>query len=524
MSRFIVPVAVAVLVACGFWLQLQVHLWQDVSWITHSAVGLLDGQRFGSDIIDPNPPLIWFFSLPAAALVRFAGLSEPLAIRLYVFTVCLLALLLCHHVLGPMRAAGRRLESTAIFLGIAAAITLLPAGAFAQREFISFALGSPYCLLIAGRVAYGAVFPRWLTGVVGVLAGIAFGFKPWLLAVPFALEMLHFASYRSLKSCIRPETLGLSGVLLAYVAAVFVLTPDYLTTTLPLAREVYWLYGRKDATQLWLPLAQALEPAAVAALFFAITRAIPSHAWALFAALLGFTVNYWFQYKAFDYHLYPVTATSAVLLLYASAHTYKAIRAAQVFRSHGMQALGLFTAACLVFMQLSGVAWYVSDWFELNHMERGKFGITRQALIDRVKVLTDGTNKRVYAFSTSIYPAFPTMSYVNAEWISASPCQFPISTLRKRGKVTDLQRDAIDRAAASERARVRREFQKRAPDIVLVRDPGFHAIGRRGAFSFVDFYSADAEFAAMWKNYHEVQGSGLIRIYLRDTHARVAGR
>jgi hypothetical protein len=513
----LLAIAVAIIFATGVCLQLRVHVWQDVSWITHSAAWLLEGRRFGSAIIDPNPPLIWFFSVPAAALVKFAQVSEPNAIRIYMWAVCALGVMLCYRLLRPVRAAGQKLEAAAIIVGLSVSIAILPAGSFAQREFLAFVLGAPYCLLVADRITYGSVLPRLLTVSIGVLAGIAFGFKPWLLAVPLALEVLHFVKHRTFGSFFRPETWGLAGTLLVYLLIVVVLTPDYFTVTLPLARATYWIYGRQESLQLWIPLSHALEPAVAAAILFALSRSIPAHAWALLASLAGFTCNYWFQYKGFDYHLYPVTGISVVLLIYAAAHLCRVLVTGKVFQQRWLRAAGVAIVAYFMAAQTWGATWYLLPWFDLNDKEHGQAGRERQALIDRVKDLTVGSRKRLYAFSTTIYPAFPTMSYVDADWVSASPCQFPLAAMRLRYRITDPQKLAgIDRAAAFERDRVRREFQVNVPDIVLVKEPGAPRPGDPGNFSFIDFYSADPQFKALWENYREVAGTGQVRIFVRE--------
>ncbi|MCU0694331.1 MAG: hypothetical protein MUF54_23330, partial [Polyangiaceae bacterium] len=67
-------------------LQSGVHLNHDVSWIGHSARWLLQGRVFGIGVLDPNPPMAWFLSMPAAALANFELMPEPLAIR-FVFWI-----------------------------------------------------------------------------------------------------------------------------------------------------------------------------------------------------------------------------------------------------------------------------------------------------------------------------------------------------------------------------------------------------------------------------------------------------
>src|SRR5215471_19280210 len=139
--RYAQFLVIALIVACGARLQAHVHLNHDVAWITHGAVWMLDGKQFGRDIIDVNPPLIWFVSLPAAWLVKQGWCTEADAIRLYVWGLCAVSLLLCHRALRPMRLAGAGAESIAILVGAALAMAILPKAAFGQREHLAFVLG-----------------------------------------------------------------------------------------------------------------------------------------------------------------------------------------------------------------------------------------------------------------------------------------------------------------------------------------------------------------------------------------------
>ena len=70
-------IATLVLVLCGNYLQARVHLNHDVSWIAHSARWLLRGQPFGTGVLDPNPPMAWYLSMPAAALAELGLMREP---------------------------------------------------------------------------------------------------------------------------------------------------------------------------------------------------------------------------------------------------------------------------------------------------------------------------------------------------------------------------------------------------------------------------------------------------------------
>ena len=60
-------------------LQYRLAWNMDVAWLVHAAASLMDGGRLFHDIIESNPPLILFLSMPAVALSRLSGLSLEFA-------------------------------------------------------------------------------------------------------------------------------------------------------------------------------------------------------------------------------------------------------------------------------------------------------------------------------------------------------------------------------------------------------------------------------------------------------------
>lgn len=508
--------AVAGVFLVGGWIQQQVHLNHDVGWIVHSAGWMLEGRRFGSDIVDPNPPLIWFLSLPAAALAKAGWFSEPEAIRLYVWLLCLGSLTLCSYVLTPLRRKGKQWEAAAIVFGIAFACAVLSGRSFGQREFLAFILGMPYCLLIAGRIEYRTAYPHALSIACGLIGGVAFGLKPWLVAVPVLLEIVYWTHNRSSREVFRGETLALAGFLVTYVVAAVVLTPDYFTVALPLVRAVYWIYGRSGALEMWEPLRDAIAPLAACMSMLVIGRSFSAYPRVLLAAVVGYSLNYWMQHKGFEYHLYPVMATSILLLIYAFAPACRGILAAKWL--HGwIRLAAVGTVLLILCLQMSGPTRQVRYWLATDSIATGMLGQFRQALIVRVREMTRHGPKRIYAFSTHPYPGFPTMSYVHAEWSSAQLAQFAISAYIKKDRIEDpVALERIDWGVARQRQLVIAEFLAHDPDIVLVNTRTPRPIRGGQAFDFVAFFCTDQLFAERWRNYHEVKRSGEIRIFVRD--------
>ena len=502
----------ALIFGLGAWLQAQVHLNHDVAWITHGAGWLLEGRRFGHDIIDVNPPLIWFVSTPAALLVKLGWLSEPVAIRVYLWALCLLSLAICHWLMRPVREAWGSSACSGLLLGAAFAMAILPAAGFAQREHLAFVLGLPYCLLIAVRIQTGRA-PRSIAIACGVMAGVAFGFKPWFLAVPLLLELLHLSTARTLRSLWRAETVALGATLCTYLLAVVLFAREYLTVVIPMASATYWAYDGTGAP--WYYWRAAVTPWIGGAILLAVARRAPAPARALTAAFAGFSLGYWAQGKGFSYHAYPTLACAFTFFAYAIALAARTVRHMNL-RLHDGVKLGL--AVCVVAIGLHFTrVWSkpVDKWLMQYNVAYGEIGVFRSELIARVNASVP-RGGYVYAFSSHPFPAFPTISYTAAEFGSPLGAQFALPAMLARKRVSDPARlAALDAAVQWTREQVLADFIRHQPAMVLI-ETREDRLGMRGRdFDDIAFYAAEPRFAAIWSHYVEVRGIGTLRVFMR---------
>jgi hypothetical protein len=211
-------------VLLGHMLQSSVHLNHDVSWIAHTARWLLEGRRFGIDVIDPNPPLIWWLSLPSAALAKWGVVGEPLAVRLVFWAYFLASTALLFAVLAHLERR-ERASSIGWRVALIGMATLAPAASFGQREYLSVLFAMPYLASAAVRLQGPTAIRRSVLVSVGILSGIGFAIKPYFLAVPLLVEGLLVARL-GWRSLFRTEPLSIGLVVAVYLILIFVLVPQ----------------------------------------------------------------------------------------------------------------------------------------------------------------------------------------------------------------------------------------------------------------------------------------------------------
>jgi hypothetical protein len=508
------PACVAAL-ALGIHLQGLVHLNHDVGWIAHSAGWLLDGRRFGTDILDPNPPLAWYLMLPAAAVARAGWLHEVEAVRLWTWVLTIAAIALTGWALKLLARSAGRPEALALLVTLAAVMALLPVGNFGQRELLAFAVLQPYvcmvCLRLAGQPEPAAALPV----LAGVAAGIGICLKPFLLAVPVLVELLVLVLTRRIRGVFRSETLAMGSVMGAYAVAILLFARDYLEFALPLIRAVYWAYD--DAGYLiGLRFREAVTPAVwgvgIALASFSFTRV---HA-VLLAAVAGFSASYWLQGKGFPYHAFPVLGVSCLLLAYSGVRATRALAgSARLARLH-LRLLALIVLPVAVLPPLLQPFSEALRWYDYGDLHQGTFGMLRQEPIDRLRRLGVRGTDYIYALSTHPNPGFPAVNYLGVRWAGRSVSQFAIPAHVRRSEVSDPKLlAAIDRATRLQVTQVVEDLEAHRPRFVMVEARQRRLGLAYRPFDDLAFYGADARFAAAWRCYEEIEPMQHLRLFRR---------
>ena len=502
------------IVLLGVGLQSRVHINHDVGWIAHSAAWLLDGKRFGTDILDPNPPLAWFLMLPAVAAARAGIVPEIVAIQAWSWLLTVAGLGLSLVILQPLARVSGRLETKSLMIVGTAVVSILPVGNFGQRDVIAFALMLPYLSSLLGRVS-GAPPGRWVSILAGFCAGVGLCLKPFLLAVPLLAEPLQALFARDLRSLIRAETLAMAGALLSYAVAILLFARDYLEFALPVVRAVYWAYDN-SAYLVLERFKEAVWPAAYAAGIALATFSLTRMHGMLLAWIAGFSASYWLQGKGFPYHAYPILGASCMFLAYAIVHASRSVWHSVLIKRPAIRWFVLAALLLVAVPVLREPFWQAQWWYRSADPQSGDWGRTRQAVIDRLRALGVGAGDYLYAFSTHPNPGFPTVNYLDAQWAGRTVTQFTVPAHVRRPEVKDpVLLGEIDRAMALQIAIVVEDLRRHAPGYVMV-----EARQRRLGLAFrkfddLAFYGQDPGFARLWSCYVEIEPVDQIRLFRR---------
>jgi hypothetical protein len=496
----------------GHRIQSGVLLNHDVSWIAHSARWWLRGATFGTDILDPSPPLAWILSLPAAAIAETRFLDEPAAIRLTFWAYFCVSVSLTLMVARFFEKEEAVTVSAWIGAYIIAA-TLFSGFSFGQREYLSALLAMPYLTCAAARLSINRPMPLFLCLVIGIAAGIGFLIKPFFLAVPAMVE-LTLVVKRGPRILLRAESVALATTALTCVAASIFLMPDYLSSVLPLIVKTYWAYETHDLRFILARFRGAIEPALFGVAIAAISRTWSHQHAVLASAIAGYAVSYFVQSKGFVYHAYPIVLFSFSLLGVVAAKA--ACRFISIRPGIGLTTRRTLIAASLLlaFLPVKHIHDDVVRWYASHNVVTGNVGKFRNSVIEVVQLFAPSESTHFFAFSTHPFPGFPTASYTKAKWSGRSASQFLVPAYARRDEIEDLDwRAAISRIAETQRLMVVEDFETRPPSVVFVeRTTSRLGLGAR-PFDDIGFYLEEPRFKKIWARYEEISPLGPLRVF-----------
>jgi hypothetical protein len=361
----------------------------DAAWMHYVAARVLDGARLYVDLIEINPPLTIWLSVPAVLLERLTGIGHAASFPFLVAAGAAASGIASYRIGRGAVEPGP--QHTALGLGLALVLFVVPVGEWGQREHLMLILCMPHVISAAVRLRGGAV-QGWIP--VGIAAGIGYSLKPHFALCFLALEALVWLRTRT----VWRGALVTVGVAALYLLSVLVLVPDYLTMVWAI-REAYDAFVSR--TPVAIVAANPVMAIALAALLLAfvpgparelrIVLATATAAW--IAAVL-------IQSKGFAYHVIPVTA-GVVLLAFNAA--------AVLWKRHGTYAAAALAIAAAVYVNVrpesrQDLYWSAAS-FEVEQAMRAEPGLM---------VLT-----------TDVAHVWPAGTYAGASWPARVPALWP---------------------------------------------------------------------------------------------------
>ena len=275
-----------------------------------AARRMLAGERLYADLIDLNPPFVFWLSQPAIVLSRL-GVDPADVLRVMVLLILVVMLALA----WPLTRNAPSLRAGFVLFAFA-----IPLGHFAEREHLIFGLMVPYVALVSVRAERPdggtELFASWIRVAVGIAAGAAIAIKPPAGLVPAILVAHACILERSFRPIFRTEHLAAAATVGAALAAILVFAPAYLDTVAAYG-PLYAEFSRGTLRQLLL---RDIYPLSVwlALIVAGVTmRSVRNRRRVIVLALVaaGFLAAAAVQGKGFGYHYFPAMGFAVITLL-----------------------------------------------------------------------------------------------------------------------------------------------------------------------------------------------------------------
>ncbi len=485
-------IGVFALVVVFFWLMQGLMLNHDTSWYLISTGWWLDGARIGEEIVELNPPLAQYLTVPPVLIARLADMDSTQVMVIYIAAIWFVSavwfntiIARCHWVSSVERR---------IFLVVACvSLFLLGLKDFAERDYLMIVLALPYFSLVSFQPDKTQLAPMERT-LIGLFAVLGLALKPYFLIFPATLTLVEVVRRRSLAPVIEAQNLAILFGCAAYLATVVALHPAYFEIIVPKAWVTYDAFGSHAVVIVHRALPVYL--AWILALY-GLTKLTEERfdvALRLLVAALAGLVTFFVQFKGWTYQLVP----AAFLTFLACAWVVMGLLKDRRNRvSAG--ALAIAIAVLLVTPPVS----------------RGAYkNVYPDALIPFFK--NEPGARSFLALTTNVSVSFPMANMAGAEPVSRFPALWVIPGAVARLAQEDLsaqEKFQLSGLLAYARQATVEDFVRGVPELVLVDERDEKPYFQGNAFDYLAFFRADPQFETLWQRYRYIGSTWNFDVY-----------
>ncbi len=458
-------------------------LLSDVSYFVAADQRILQGAVPYVDIFENNPPLAFWFTLPAVWLARL--LNQNAETVFVVFVLLLNAAILSFiWKLHRQDSRGSHYRQYLILI-LTVVFSFCLAFGFGQREYFATLLLLPYICSVALR-SNRQVLPQGFKIPLGLLAGIGVCFKPYFILIPALVEIFLAVQCKNWRLLFQTEVLVAVGVVVLYPVIVWWFYPTYFTEILPLTLLTYSAYQASYAAIIMSSTFLIFVGAAILTLtasFWTAARDRGILVW-MAAALAGVVIHF-VQHMGWPYHLLPGLAFITIaLLLYAMQ----------------MQIPVLKMGICFIVLLCIGAG--------LTNYRQ-----TQDKSFTRFDTLLNGVQpRRMMMLTYELGAAFPFMPAHNIEWVGHYQSLWPMAAIEKH-KLSDSEGQTVLKKMA---LTIALDILEQKPDFVIVDHRPFSDRSEKGDHSPIVQLSSIVEFKSAWSYYRQLNDDGAFQLWQRQ--------
>lgn len=476
-TRQTISIAVA---TTGFAVVMSQYLInQDTSWILYASHQWLNGAVLYRDVMELNPPLVFYLMVPAVLLARLTGLGDGVALICTLSTVIFVALIWVRSLLERNSQLTDR-QKTGLLLAAAFALLVQPINLVGQREHFAVVLSLPYLLALTLHSGDREPSrPEWT--MLAAFAWFGLALKPFFFLIPLMISVVAAWQERRWQTLFSAANWTLAVLCAGYLVLIGLVHDAYIDTIIPMVTEVYFAYGRSA-------LAVLVGGKFIEFIFLLLFLAALSYGkrdnlvlWRFVVWCVAGMLIYLLQFKGWISHLLPFT--SAIILTVG----WVSVTATRT----------LVTRVLLGVLALSLVA---------SHLIQGVYKPSREPGL--MSHLPEKAQETSFVVWTSVmWMSFPLANESGATWasrypsqwlipgavlkLSSSPCadHGPTSCSSTRSVLDYARRTGVD------------DLIKYKPETVFVDNQSRKTGFGDATFDYIEFFSGDPRFKDQWAHY-----------------------
>jgi hypothetical protein len=483
------------------------HLNHDVAMFLYLAERFLDGAQLYVDILEINPPLIYYIFRVPVWLSRKINLPVTLVFYFWVISLASLSSWLCWKLWRQVLPSASNITRRTLILVLLFSLLVYFIGSFGHREHLIYLLTMPYVFAAAVRNENQPI-SRIAAISVGIMAGLGIVLKPYFLLLWIGLEIYLAVVNKKWSLLRRDENIAIFLVLSLSLGIYLCFWPNYfnfLVLMLPayipysrghfqeifLRKEVwFWIF---TGLSLWLIKPPVPDRKVINLLFMAATL------------FLGIAV---FQMKAdFNDHWYPPFLT---LVLLISQWFLRRLEVSPDLAKKWRLSLNcgarLLIAGLILTCAVKSVRHCI--YSRLEELD---------PLIKIARQYAQG--KTIYVMSLAVKPTFPLVNDSGTAFLVRYPCLWPLPGFYQGDQRGSGQRSfhALNRMTALEKSvmeGVVADLQAHPPVLLIIDN-------RRIAqykinFSLLEYFSQHPRFAELKTNYNLLSELGPYTVFINN--------
>jgi hypothetical protein len=477
--------------------QANIYLSWDVSWLTQASKKFLQGGNYTQDFFGMNPPLIIWLYIPPVLLSELLHITIIWPVRLYTLLISALSLGLSYSLIKRIVAPQDRFIQYVFILALALVFWIAPSYEFGQREHLMLMLVFPYLLSTVLLLRGQRVALNWKV-IIGVLAALGFGLKPYFLLTWIIVEIYLAITLKSIRCWFRLENWLILLLLAFYLLLVYWLTPDYYQQVLPLAVHYYSQAARAGWAGLLLNhLSIICILAPIITLLLRKELPYKQLIIILLLALGGFYCGYLWQGKAWYYHIYPAFALAILVLIMHLPFAVMQAHAQRLERPFYYNLLFFIVFLLLVFYPLGAIVRANIDWISCYYSPQ----CSVTALVNFTKARDN--NNYFYVFSTTVTPWPIVALYAHKTDARRFPSMWFLPGLVHTAKkdLTEEQRQKMLKLADKLRNMVVEDFKRYQPQLVFIDISKNKPYMGDMQFDYLSFFLQSNAMQRIWQQY-----------------------